>query len=202
MILADWITGMWSAADSFFGHSAYLIVAIWLTREDTGKPGFVGFFLVLLRRLCKGLRRVLICLNPKQSLLLPPSCRCRGLTWGTEVWNGLLTGCWTGAPRSGSGQGCVCCWPQLFSLQPQICLSQGQRPPGEKFSTWITCSKTWKLIFNNTAEVRLSCVAGSGDQVLLVYTPGPCSRRKISVPGASLGPCLGVCCWRRNTVVI
>lgn len=44
MIQADWITGMWSAADSFFGHSAYLIVAIWLTREDTGKPGFVGFF--------------------------------------------------------------------------------------------------------------------------------------------------------------
>lgn len=139
------------------------------------------------------------------NLAAVPLMQVQRTDWGSELWNGLLTGCWTGA----SGSVLVRLWSGLCVLlnsalltQPQICLTQSQRLLGVKFSTWIKCSKTWKLIFNNAVEMKLSCVAGSGDQVLLVYTPGPCCRREVSMHSAGLGSCFGVCFWGRNCVVI
>lgn len=55
------------------------------------------------------------------------------------------------------------------------------------WSSAIKCSKTWKLIFNTAVEMKLSCVAGSGDQVLLVYTPGACCWEEVSMHSAGLG---------------
>lgn len=187
----------------FFGHSAYLIVAIWLTREDTRKPGLV--FLFYSGDFAKASGKCLFLWIQTKPCCCPPHA-------GAEGWPGAVR-CEMGSSRgggqghqgqfwSGSGQGSVCCWTQLFSLQPQICLTQSQRALGEKFSAWIQCSETWKLIFNNTVEMTLSCVARSGDQVLLVYTPGPCCWREVSMHGAGLGACLGVCFWRRSSVVI
>lgn len=46
------------------GHMAYM--------GGTGKPDLGLFCFVLLWRLCKGFRKVLICLNSNQILLLSP----------------------------------------------------------------------------------------------------------------------------------
>lgn len=188
----------------FFGHSAYLTVAIWLTWEDTGKPGLVFLFCFTLETLQRLQESAYLFESKPNLVAVPPSCRCRGLTWGSEVWNRLLTGCWAGALRSvlvslWSGL-CVLLNSALLTAAPDL-PDPEQRALGVKFSTWIKCSKTWKLIFNNTVEMGLSCVSGIGDQVL-VYTPGPCCRREVWMHSASVSTCLGVCFWRRNIVVV